>query len=624
MVDQQDQSPSYARRQALRQADAATLKSLNVLDTNPLTKYTCLANRLLDAFQCAVDDRNLDEAYVFGLRFSTFSLQVLPKHIEWNKNLKEKRRNQQQVDKVLSMMEILKQRMDVEEMVLRQQQQQKLAKEKEEAKKREEQQRQLQEQKHKQLEMERQQERIRRKEELEEQHKQQKQKPELKMETLKEKNDTRVSVEKSAMTKLLAMEKKISEPKIPCNTTSENQSVEEKKEQEQENETTTTTTTIVPSDAKQKTSRPLSMRKIGRSKKVEIEGDTTNKAKKSHLRKQQESRQTKPKIKQLTPSSSVPSSQSQHAEVAKTYGASPNKFVSQTKTSATAIKNLSHSQANISHVPDKNISKGEPVIGPTANQSIGSVNQPLRLRAEPRSEEEKVIIRLQAAIESQEKRLDDIDNVHIPALLEKAKAYLALDKEAEGSSNNGKAKSDGTVTVSSNRKAALTCMAHKKRLEKESDTIKAAIFNMETQQFMLENILEDRHVKKAMDDAAKAMEALHQAVGGDPSLVATDTADMSPSITPSPSVHVEDLDDEDLMAELEEWLAPEHSKKPRASTSSTRRQSSEQLEVLIKEAEAQQQDDDEISILTLPSIPKSPLESRVPTKKSKNLVPAVF
>ena len=165
-------------------------------------------------------------------------------------------------------------------------------------------------------------------------------------------------------------------------------------------------------------------------------------------------------------------------------------------------------------------------------------------------------------------------------------------------------------------------MAHKKRLERESDTIKAAIFNMETQQFMLENILEDRHVKKAMDDAAKAMESLHQAVGGDPSLVATDITDISSSTTSSPSVHVEDLDDEDLMAELEEWLAPEKSKKPRAST--TRRQSSEQLEVLVKEAEEQQQDDDEVSILTLPSIPKSPLESRAPTRKAKNLVPAVF
>mmetsp|Transcript_10800 Transcript_10800/g.25784 ORF Transcript_10800/g.25784 Transcript_10800/m.25784 type:complete len:436 (+) Transcript_10800:635-1942(+) len=416
--------------------------------------------------------------------------------------------------------------------------------------------------------------------------------------------------------------KKISQPNVhhTKRKDTKNQSVEEKKDQETE----TTGTTVESTKTTEKKSQPPVMRKVGHAKNVEKVEDTTTKAKKSHQPKRKEPQQPQPKMKQQIPSSSVPSSQPQPSEVGKNIAVSPTKVTSQIKATANTANNLSNSQTKTSHGPSKKNSKTDSVVGPRANQSIGSDNQPpSRPKPKPKSEEEKVIMRLQAAIEAQEKRLDDIDNVHIPALVEKAKAHLALDKQCEGSTNNKKSKSDGPATVSSNRKAALTCMAHKKRLERESDTIKAAIFNMETQQFMLENILEDRHIKKAMDDAAKAMESLHKAVGGDPSLVATDVTDVSSSITSSSSIHVEDLDDEDLMAELEEWLAPEQRKKPRAST--TRHQSSEQLEVLIKEAEEEHDDDDdEVSILTLPSIPKSPLESRVPTRKVKNLVPAVF
>ena len=113
-------SPSEARRQALRRADVGN--TIRVLDSYPLSKYFDISQRLLDAFQKSVDARRLDEAYVYGLRFAAFGVESLPKHKEWRSNTgsysKQKRRNSQQVEKVISMMEIIKQRMDAEELIL--------------------------------------------------------------------------------------------------------------------------------------------------------------------------------------------------------------------------------------------------------------------------------------------------------------------------------------------------------------------------------------------------------------------------------------------------------------------------------------------------------------------------
>jgi hypothetical protein len=104
-------------------------------------------------------------------------------------------------------------------------------------------------------------------------------------------------------------------------------------------------------------------------------------------------------------------------------------------------------------------------------------------------------------------------------------------------------------------------------------------------------------------------------------MVAIDLSNESAGLTPLPA-NIEDLDDEDLMEELEEWLTPGEMK--RESTSS-KRQSSKQLENLIlEEQEEAEEDDDEISMLTLPSIPKSPLDSSKSSRKTRSLIPAVF
>jgi len=155
--DQEEQSPSHGRRLALRQADAGN--TIRVLDSYPISNYFDIALRLLDAFQKAVDERRLDEAYVYGLRFAAFGVESLPRHKDWKLRSysKQKRRNAQQVDKVLSMMETIKQRMDAEELV-RQQERMRLQKQREEEdrKRREEAQRKRMEEEQRQAQEKRQ------------------------------------------------------------------------------------------------------------------------------------------------------------------------------------------------------------------------------------------------------------------------------------------------------------------------------------------------------------------------------------------------------------------------------------------------------------------------------------
>jgi hypothetical protein len=112
-----EDSPSAERRKALKEADAAN--QLRVLESCPLSKYIDIADRLLDHFQDAVDGRRFDEAYVFGLRFANLCLSSLPQHPEWKHDAisKGRKRLTSQVGDVLCMMDVIKQRMDAEELM---------------------------------------------------------------------------------------------------------------------------------------------------------------------------------------------------------------------------------------------------------------------------------------------------------------------------------------------------------------------------------------------------------------------------------------------------------------------------------------------------------------------------
>lgn len=106
-------SPSFARRRALKEADTAN--QLRVVDSYPLSKYMIIAQRLFGYFQQAFENLNLDEAYVYGMRFAQLGLTNLPKHREWTTGGNAEENLKSQIAKALSRLEIIKRRMDDEE-----------------------------------------------------------------------------------------------------------------------------------------------------------------------------------------------------------------------------------------------------------------------------------------------------------------------------------------------------------------------------------------------------------------------------------------------------------------------------------------------------------------------------
>jgi len=166
----------------------------------------------------------------------------------------------------------------------------------------------------------------------------------------------------------------------------------------------------------------------------------------------------------------------------------------------------------------------------TSQNSVTTAN--VGLQNNPRNQKEKaVIVKLQRTISAQEDRIEEIEGKQIPLLLRAAKTWL---KE-------------------NNKKEALKCLAHKKRLERQVDVTKAAVFNMETQMFMLESAIEDRYIKKALDEAATAIAGFQENMS-DPKAVILETMKMSESL---PELDVGDFTDEELMEELQDWLSPE-------------------------------------------------------------------
>lgn len=74
--------PSDGRRAALRQADAGLGEKGVPVVSNffPIERYYDAARKVLASFEMAFDERRLDDAYVYGKRFATFSLDALPTH----------------------------------------------------------------------------------------------------------------------------------------------------------------------------------------------------------------------------------------------------------------------------------------------------------------------------------------------------------------------------------------------------------------------------------------------------------------------------------------------------------------------------------------------------------------
>merc|ERR1712224_484159 len=91
-----------------------------VLPSCPLSKYLDVADRLFEHFQDAVncsDESRLDESYVLGLRFAGLVVTTLPQHPEWRLESNGNRTKllTSRVKDVLYMMDVLKDRMDADE-----------------------------------------------------------------------------------------------------------------------------------------------------------------------------------------------------------------------------------------------------------------------------------------------------------------------------------------------------------------------------------------------------------------------------------------------------------------------------------------------------------------------------
>jgi hypothetical protein len=596
-------SPSAARRHSLKVSDAEN--HLRVLDSFPLHKYIDIAQRLLDCFQTAVDNRNLDEAYVYGHRFAHLVVKCLPQHEEWKHSrpgatsvdAKRKNRLNSQVEKVLSMMEVIVQRMDAEELVKEKEQKKAREIEKEIEKSRLDCQRRREKEQRDALEEERQKFLAEQKEK----------------DVVKKKKD----VERSAIAKLLALNAKT---KIETAYSSSKKITKKKVSDSSKSEISSKTIEVTATHSKAKKQREgnlISTRQSSsRANVTDIisSGHTSNvqglpKVKVSRQEREKEANapvshpvdilassphRSKPANNQETVCDHTPKTKNQISIKTK-----KNETPVTTHNAVELLRNDGFKQerketpradiSNISLTTQSScrvttiVSEHRPGEIETqlrgSEQSVGDggatkldTQLPNCILSPLSSKEQGTIDLLQHNIAAQERRLEEIEETQIPYLLSTAKTRL---KENQ-------------------KKEALKCLAHKKRLEQQVDVIKAAIFNMETQMLMLENAIEDRQVKRALDEAASALSGLQQAVG-DPYATSVDLTSMNLAL---PSVDLVDETDEELMEQLEDWVGP-----------------------LDKRRKSQLDPEDNACILSLPRVPSiTPL----PVGSAQEIVKAVL
>ena len=217
----------------------------------------------------------------------------------------------------------------------------------------------------------------------------------------------------------------------------------------------------------------------------------------------------------------------------------------------------------------------------------------------PRSSKEQATIdMLYQAMKNQEKRIQQIETKQIPQLLALAKEHLKKFRSEEDTLANkiNEAKSNP------HRRAALQCLARKKKLECQAETAKAAIFQMETQIFYLENAMEDRLVQQTLAEASQAMADLRKTVGVD-TPVEDFAQDLATSLAiDTPMTVVDPEDEEDLLEELQELMSSGETQKSNTKTTSV--------------------SDEEASVLSLPpaltSLPDISKDTTATTSKTSS------
>ena len=551
-------SPSTDRRKALKEADSAN--QLKVLPSYPLSKYLDLSKRIFYRFNHAVSERRLDEAYIFGLRFANLGLASLPQHPEWKAatNIKAKKCLASQAKNVLEMLESIKKRMDAEELMKIKAEM--IAKNEQDSRRREEEERinqqvgeehRREQQKRRNLEIER--------EEFYAQQRSQRMK-EIERKKKKDNASKQKKIEQSAMLKLSAMQNQM----ISANDVDTNG-----------DDDAFTEAVSVKSKGFETKGRKIKKWFKFEQRNVEPKEEHNQTATFMLHALDNENKSKQPQIlrkENMTHTSHV------HQKETKTDDQSSNLTCAPLKKSSNAVDSfvkvdddypvIEHQSLSTNYVKN-NVDLSILDTTPSKASISTSTSYIITAQHTPITKKEKnTIHNLQRAISLQENRLEEIDEKQIPSLLRAAKAFL---KE-------------------NNKKDALRCLAHKKRLERQVDVIKAAVFSMETQMFMLESAFEDRQVQKALDEAQAAISGYQRGLG-DPKAIMVDLTDMSTSL---PELETGDETDEELISELEQWLSPEEIEKSRQRINNN---------VVID-------DDDDASILPMPTfLPVVPISN---------------
>lgn len=105
----------YDRRQQLREAGDGVPTVSNFF---PIERYYDASDKVLESFETAFEARQLDNAYVYGRRYSTFYVKGIVKHDYYRSQNSERRRNQanKRVDDVLTKLELVSEWIDAEEL----------------------------------------------------------------------------------------------------------------------------------------------------------------------------------------------------------------------------------------------------------------------------------------------------------------------------------------------------------------------------------------------------------------------------------------------------------------------------------------------------------------------------
>lgn len=129
-----DDRPSSNRRRHLREADAKSGQMPTVSNFFPLERYYEASDKVLQSFEMSYESRQLDEAYVYGMRYCSFCVEGIVHHDYYKAKKFDFRRKQttDRVQEVLTKLELVADWMDAEEIMKEEKRQELLKRQREE------------------------------------------------------------------------------------------------------------------------------------------------------------------------------------------------------------------------------------------------------------------------------------------------------------------------------------------------------------------------------------------------------------------------------------------------------------------------------------------------------------